>query len=487
MGKIFFKIFLGLLVTAGFLGAEGLTAWAFEAHRLGVTAVIEAPESPTPSAPSCPEVEINEILTVSRASFPGKTVIIKKDSGFLPRTSNLRIDIGCDLVVEQGGFIKAGDTSGSSLRLNIGQNLRLEGEISADTPEDGGIVRISVGKDGQILGTLSASGQRDGGMVRLEVGGSLEINSSSLKVNGQEGQGGLLRLETGKTLDLKGRLETEGKEEGGMIRISALSAQISGRLSAKGTIDGGRIRLTVDKDLTVQGQSLDLSGSEGSGGSLILEAGGNVNVGGKILGNGRISGGSLSLSTSQDLEISGQIEAWASQGQGGTVSLEAPQGLLKISGHILASGETPGRINLSFCQKDFSGAVFDPEPSEEPTCAQASSNSSSFSEPENNPDSLSNPLAGESPEEPSDSPALVPDTDNEPRNIPAQEFGDSESEGDILSEGPDTSLLPPMPEISLPPPDIAPPSIPEIEEPTIVEIPEIQIPSIGVDFPPWFQ
>jgi len=361
-----------------------LTTYAKKVVSVGATISETSDQQPPPSEDptggdfqlSCPQsFEISSLNTVSRLSIPSLNIIIKPGGKIKSLLNNIRLDTDCDLIVLEGGEIYADGESGGFITLSVGGNMKIAGKITAKGMNGaGGFLRFDTGKDLVLDGDIDVSGVQDGGFIRGDIKGNLKIKNNSMIANGDSSEGGSMRFMVGGNLISSGSFTANGKN-GGFLRIDTNGdANISGTISVNGDIDGGQIRFSAKGAVSISGNSFLANGINGGGGIITLDSLKKITVSGLYSANGK-NGGSLMVSSNDDISIlsSALISAIGINGNGGSISLKTAK-KLTINGELKATGsKSQGKISLSYCSKDFSGAFFDPAPEESVSCFAASS------------------------------------------------------------------------------------------------------------------
>ncbi len=350
----------------------------FEAYQVRINAVLRPQDqiSPPPQQ-QCETVVLEGNMNIASMTFRNKSVILKTGSVLVPKLSNINLYVGCDFIIERGASIDVNNAQDGFIRLIIGQNLILNGKILAKSNGTPSSVRISTGADALINGEIDSSGSASAGMIRIDSNRKLVINSQSIRANSLDGTAGEIRLNVLDDLEINGKLEAKGiniNASGGSIR-----AVVEGKVAIAGVIDvsgnqkGGSIRISAEKNINLENSGqINFSSQNGNGGIVIINTGKDLEIKGSLIGDGLRSGGSFIATIDKDSLITGIITANAfdpSSGEGGVIGLNASNGNLIISGKLEAKGKTKnGSINLTYCSKNFSGAQFNPLPSEVDNC-----------------------------------------------------------------------------------------------------------------------
>jgi hypothetical protein len=274
-----------------------------------------------------------------------KKIRVAVDGGTLSLTAaNIIIDDKID-----AKHVKAAEGTGSSVSLISPGNITINRKIDAAARNTPGSISIDAGGNVAINHQLRARAKggnppAGGGTVTIEVDGTV----SSIK---------------------RGKIDVRGKKKGtvgGQVDITAeLGATLKGRIEARG-LDGGTVAVTIPNgNLTIE-EEVRVQGEFGTGGTAILDASGDVVIGGKKgtvrarggatgAGGGTISisGATVSVRTlnakSGGLTTGGTIgivggtvsaeRLIVNGGDGGTVNVTSTVGPVTISNRILVRGQ----------------------------------------------------------------------------------------------------------------------------------------------------
>jgi len=317
-------------------------------------------------------------------------VIIKK--GVVIRVLNgheLTIRTTCDLRVERGARIQANHASGQTRMTEAAPPESQEEDAAAAAGVlchgKAGKIILDVGRDLVIAGKVTANGKMgqggtDGGQVIINACRLNVERKGRIKANGQD-NGGLIDLSIleGATVDGKLRARsghTYCYHKGGTINLAAgdsVTVGSTGLFDVWGQEEGGTITATVGGDLTVDGKLKAESGKSShvnNGGLVHLTVDGDLVVNGRISVNGQENQARATvLAEAENVTVPGVITATGRKGcggKGGTIDITA-RAHLAVSGRMDARGRKPhqdGQIILTYCTKDFTGAVFRPTPIE---------------------------------------------------------------------------------------------------------------------------
>jgi hypothetical protein len=219
----------------------------------------------------------------------------------------------------------------------------------------------TVSLDGLNGVTLEAGSQIDvaansfGGIVSLGSDLGAVVMNGALKAHGNGGGFAIIFGETGVTIGGAGIDCSGGVDGGGSIEaISSGDIVVSGKLNVDGEGFGGDINLDAGGSIATQGDGLiDLRGrgDAGSGGVVLLTAGGSATVGAGIDGYG--SSGEFGDGDGGEVEVSGEdgdvalnakidLRGGGNDGYGGVLTVDAG-GAAQITGQVLAVGKANGQ------------------------------------------------------------------------------------------------------------------------------------------------
>jgi hypothetical protein len=175
-------------------------------------------------------------------------------------------------------------------------------------------------------------------------------------------------IDDGCTLDFGNRavfLSARLRIGAGAVSVVARSFNIAATGNVQGVGDqsngnvGGMISIATTTTVTVlDGGSIDVSGRT-SGGTIDIDAGGEVRIAGRLKADGLLGGGCLSIRTRSNvvLESAASFDLGGGmEGSGGDIDLVAA-GNVQLSGNVTASGGDGGTIDLCSAQSLVVGDV----------------------------------------------------------------------------------------------------------------------------------
>ncbi len=313
---------------------------------------------------------------------PGGTVTIQSDG---------ELTVGATIDANSRGL----EDSGGTIRLE-GETVLIGAAVAARGGRDdfGGDIAVVSRGELTVNAALDASGG-DGGSVDLS-GVTVAINTvgaARADASASGGDGGDLDVSAGDgahptgaltlngELSAAGRAGTEGGGSGGTISASGyagIAAAATARLLAGGGGPDGSggdidLRTVAGSIVTRADYDIEAAASEGSGGTLTLDATGAIDLGGSVSGSGGGNGGGdIDLTAGDRLEVvsGAQLDVRASgTGTGGSITLAAG-GVVHLAGALRADGGSAqsalgGNVELSGCTLiiESSGSVSNARPS----------------------------------------------------------------------------------------------------------------------------
>ncbi|MFD2181536.1 filamentous hemagglutinin N-terminal domain-containing protein, partial [Rhodoplanes azumiensis] len=213
---------------------------------------------------------------------------------------------------------------------------------------DGGFAALlggQVANDGVITARLGRVGLASGEMVTLDLAGdgflSVAVPTQSLdKI--VDGNGRALVSNTGKIVADGGVVHLSAATAAGILR-DAVNVPGSIRANSVGTSNGrivigggagGRVRVSGH---------VRANGRDGAAGGRVTVSGADVDVSGKISAKGA-TGGTVKVTATDTLAVSGRVTATGTTGQGGSVIATADRVTLADTARIDVSGATGGLL-----------------------------------------------------------------------------------------------------------------------------------------------
>ncbi len=281
--------------------------------------------------------------------------------------------------------LQAAGTTGSRILVDATAGSTRSGSAGSIGIEAAGSITIA--------GTLDASASGEdsaGGSIDLVAGGSVALSRDvAFGASGPGSWGGTFSVEAGGPVSIGGALLGAGTGQGGEVAIASLSAiSVTRRVDlAGGAPDGagGALSLVADGDVALSqvtaGGGSGSDGNCGDGGSVTIDAGGAIALGGPLTLSGGVdcSGGSLDATAGTTFGQASAASLTATGGwSGGDVAIRAAgattlrgfdvsgrdgggsmdvlstAGTIDLLGVIDASGTgtdgTPGSIVVQGCQ-----------------------------------------------------------------------------------------------------------------------------------------
>jgi hypothetical protein len=292
--------------------------------------------------------------------------------GHISVTTTGNIEIGGDTRIDVSDTISLADFPGS-MNLKAGGDVVIEGllDASAAAKADGGVVElsgaaVSIGVNGRI--NVTGGGLSGGGIVGIAATGAVGIGGPIDAPGGDSG--GAIEIDAG-SVATSARLDVSGGPQGSgaLVDIFArgpvvIGGVISGEVDPPGAVIGTAAEVSIITTGTVDlNDAIILTGGvpTGEGGTLEVEADGDVTQRGAITVAGRGVGGlggEVRLSTNGALTL-GDIEVGgANGGILGTLSVGATRlgGTLNADSSQELTG-TGGTIEVAACTLDMDSAA----------------------------------------------------------------------------------------------------------------------------------
>ena len=267
---------------------------------------------------------------------------VQQQGGVITLSSDLPVKLGGAALLDAKGadwndsHLEAGSQTGKGGQIEImAPALSAGGRLEA-SGADGGQITLTVADQAILAGQLTANGQTGtGGSLRLSAGRVQASSSASWQANGAE-RGGQLHLVARQSAALSGSWQASSQSgSGGQIHVTAPDLRLlSAKMDASGGSAGGLLRLggpfqggkgmAADPDLyqfvtrwgelphlaradrlfVNDGSQLDVSASDGPGGTAILWSDQQTSFLGQVDARGG-AGGQLELSSAGTLRTTG--------------------------------------------------------------------------------------------------------------------------------------------------------------------------------------
>ncbi len=343
---------------------------------------------------------LNPVITVANGAAPsGDIIITSTDNQIITNqlnSSSFTSGDGGKITVNAFGNVNVTSDifstansadNGGAITINSTNGLvDVTGIVnSAGLFNQAGDVTINAKGGVTLTGGLTAVGANGGGDVSIKSNtNSITINNSSLNTSGDSGAGGNVNLQAATSISVQFGIETISALQGGNIALNAAgdinigsgglglrsfgtlagnagAIQITstgGNLSvdsslAEGIIasafDGtaGSININVANQVTVLGQ-ITSGSTNGISKNTTINAGGNINVDGKVQASSNVAGGA-GLLTISGTNVS-FIDGWGT-GNGGGVKITAD----KLT--VGASNSGSSTVNLQVGELNFLGTI----------------------------------------------------------------------------------------------------------------------------------
>jgi hypothetical protein len=304
-----------------------------------------------------------------------KRVKLEPNSRLLGRAGNITVTTSGAIEVGSNARIDVSDTTldandfPGSIRLQAGGDVVIEGEVDAHAAQktDGGVILISgaaitIGVNGHL--NAAGGGLSTGGIVGITAQGALGI-AGPIEAQGGD-SGGSVEIDAA-SVATSARIDVSGGPQGGgaILSIQArgpvvIGGVISGEVDMPGAVVGTAAEISIFTEGGVElNESIVLTGGIpfGEGGSVEVDAGGDlvqrgpINVSGRGIGG---TGGEVTLTTRgaltlADIDVSGATAGTlTTQSFGGTHITRT----LGADASDELSG-TAGTIDVSACTMDM--------------------------------------------------------------------------------------------------------------------------------------
>ncbi len=289
-----------------------------------------------PEETKCSKCELYEISSVVEfdasavLDWSGKDVVIKLNGHLKADSKNnpitLTINTDCSLIIEDGGKITA---EGSSSNGN------------------GGVINITA-PEVNIAGTISTNGYSSQPTGLLANGGLINIETTDLgiSISGKMRSWGYTFSSNINSLGGTINVKTTDFNHQGEISVNALNVP-----NANDKPDAGTINIECQDFVNSGGISADTYGKQGHGGIINIKT--------------------VNNSSSSNTNITADSRGTAGSAHGGQIYFTANQlNILNsnVSAMDIENNRKPGITALIYCQKNFTGTTFNPQPGETILC-----------------------------------------------------------------------------------------------------------------------
>ncbi|MBD2461336.1 CHAT domain-containing protein [Oscillatoria sp. FACHB-1407] len=293
-----------------------------------------------------PRLLINRSITfVADADNNNDGSFIMEQNGSINSQGNISVS-GFNII---GGILNTSriDASSGSITLRARNNISISEldttVISNGADNTAGNVYIHADNDITITNRIRSWSTTDGATVELSAGGNITLPNSAENGGGiqtfREGQSnrprgdsGDIILNSGDTINIAGRLDASNSlGSPGDIILTAQNDITTGDLSTERTTNAvlgnaGNIRLESFSGSINTSAGSVLTSSIGNGGTVILSAPEGIITGTIDASAVNGSGGNVSLNANTENIIAGDINSFSQNGNGGNVTLTASQG-----------------------------------------------------------------------------------------------------------------------------------------------------------------
>lgn len=301
-------------------------------------------------------------------------------SGFaaFPAVIQLRAsdDIVTEMPVHIDGTVGPSDGGKFDARTAFG-SITVNGDIDASSEQlgKGGEVLLHAGSDVVVANIVRVNGgDLDGGTVDIDAGRDVVLGRSLLgNSTSGAGSGGAFVVSAGRDLTVVGAgignetlLSTRGHanlaNEGGNGGVQDLSAgrdlavDVNSRMVSNATaLDalGGSILLTASANLSLDGDVVARgNGAQGGGGTLSVISGGELVVAStsSVDLEGSERGGSIVLEAAGNIDLAGKVELGRNDSEDGVYGQVASDADVTISGSIRMNKSEYGTLDIEACR-----------------------------------------------------------------------------------------------------------------------------------------
>ncbi|MDY6782339.1 MAG: filamentous hemagglutinin N-terminal domain-containing protein [Cyanobacteriota bacterium] len=249
---------------------------------------------------------------------------------------------------------KGGILTNSRAESPIGGDITLQafgdvttGDIASDSDNQTGTINITsdTGNINTTAGTIRArnmSGNLTNSITLNAVQGNIDVGNIDTSSINADSSTITLSAPLGSIDTSSGTLDASSDGgNGGTVSLNASGNIIAGNINTDGVTSGGNITLdSQNGTIDTTAGTLDTSSVEGSGGTVQIGSPNDI-VAGTINANGITSGGSITLDSQNNIDTtSGTLNTSSANGTGGAISL-TPLGNLTV-GNLNSSGGTAG-------------------------------------------------------------------------------------------------------------------------------------------------
>lgn len=359
--KTLFVVMVALVFT---LSQFVVSLSALQSTTIGAIAVID---NNLPAQGECEgAVMIKTTLTGSFFDYGNKSVIMTPTGQINAEAGELTITTLCDFTMESGAVITANGGNGGDITLEIGHNIALfSGSIIEATGEQssestGGTVIMTAGNDFTLEGRIDVQGKKQGGNITLAAGHDLIMlnTADALAPSGSSSEinkGGIIKMTADNIVSIAGTIDATAQEHGGIVEVSAVERFLVGSTGQIKVDAGSSDNTNIGGNVSLLGRNT-LSLLEGNITSQGHERGGKVTI---------TNGGNVMMSGSINVDASSNVGS----NRGGTIVISTPMEL-SLLGSVHSQGqEGNGLIQTNYCTKDFTGASIIPAATEYTSCA----------------------------------------------------------------------------------------------------------------------
>ncbi|WP_375339938.1 CHAT domain-containing protein [Okeania sp. KiyG1] len=275
-----------------------------------------------------------------------------------------RIDPDINITFTENGFISARTNSsgdGGNINIFAPENINISGEgrITVETRGSGDAGQIIIETENLTIAentTISAatSGGGDGGRININSSESFQLEGQIITETTGTGNGGKITINTGSLQAENSTISARSTDAGnaGAIEITAQENIATGIIQSSAsesqeTADGGNISIISEQGEIRATQPIQSFSEKGNAGNVTLTAKTDVTTN-TISSHGQQQGGEITITTETGNVNTSQgfLANYSGDGNGGNVTIEAPQGDITSSNIYSFADADGGQIFL---------------------------------------------------------------------------------------------------------------------------------------------
>ncbi|NEQ72199.1 MAG: CHAT domain-containing protein [Okeania sp. SIO2C9] len=275
-----------------------------------------------------------------------------------------RIDPNLNITFTENGFISARTTSsgdGGNINIFAPENINITGEgritVETEGSGDAGIINIetehlTIAENTTISAATSDSG--DGGRINITPSETFQLEGQIITETTGTGNGGKITINTGSLQAENSTISAKSTDAGnaGAIEITAQENIATGIIQSSAsesqeTADGGNISIISEQGEIDATQPIQSFSEKGNAGDVTLQAKTDITTN-TISSHGQQQGGQITITTETGNVNTSQgfLANYSGDGNGGNVTIEAPQGDITSSNIYSFADADGGQIFL---------------------------------------------------------------------------------------------------------------------------------------------